>query len=286
VSEAEAPSLERLARELERLERITTQWETQQRATLEAIRSTQDSLQGEALRRLIKALKDDPQAKPALLRAVDDEWVRALLGYHGILRTPTGPAPLAERLQAALVKLRPGLQQHGGDVELVALEPPEVSLRLVGSCDGCAFAGTSTKEQIESEIKRACPELQQVRFTHGGNTLVPLRTPRKAHDVCAVDEVPEGGALFREAQGVSLLLTRVGEEVRAFPNACPHLGMPLDDAEIKGGIITCRYHGFRYALADGECLTAPEIALARLPVSQQAGRVLVDVGPSALRGTG
>ena len=39
------------------------------------------------------------------------------------------------------------------------------------------------------------------------------------------------------------------------------MGMPLDGGEIDGGLITCPYHGFRYSLESGECLTAPEVQL-------------------------
>jgi nitrite reductase/ring-hydroxylating ferredoxin subunit/Fe-S cluster biogenesis protein NfuA len=292
VSQAqpEHDSLERLARELERLERITTQWATEQRATVEAIRTTTDAIQKEALRRLVRTLKDDEQARPALLRAAQDEWVRALLSYHGILRAPAPEKPLAERLQAALATVRPALEQHAGNVELVGLDQDHVTLRLVGSCDGCAFAGTGTKEQIEAEIKRVCPEIERVTFSNGaafsGDKLVELRPTRKAHDVCAASEVPANGALFRDVQGVSLLLTRQGETVRAYPNACPHLGMPLDDAALLDGVISCRYHGFKFVLASGECLTAPEVALQPLPVQVRDGRVHVDLGRSALRVTG
>jgi nitrite reductase/ring-hydroxylating ferredoxin subunit len=37
--------------------------------------------------------------------------------------------------------------------------------------------------------------------------------------------------------------------------------MPLAMAEVADGVITCAYHGFRYLLESGECLTAPEVQL-------------------------
>lgn len=287
---AEPQPLEVLARDLERLERVTTGWDTEKRAAVEAIKQTVEQLHREALVRLIRALKDDPAARPALVRAVDDEWVRTILSYHGLLRTPAATA-VRDRLESALAKVRPTLTAHGGNVELAELEAGAVALRLVGTCDGCAFAGTTSRELIEVEVKKACPELTSVRFVTGGasagaaaDSLVTLKRSRAAHDVCALDEVPTGGALFRTVAGTSLLLSRVGDEVRAYPNACPHLGMPLDDAEIADGVLTCRYHGFRYQLDTGESLTVAEIALPRLPVEISGGRVRVDVGRVALRG--
>lgn len=285
---SEPPTLEGLARDLERLERVTSQWETERRATVEAIRQTVEQLHKEALARLIRALKDDPGARPALVRAAQDEWVNAILTFHGLLRAP-GAAGIRERLDAALAKVRPTLAAHGGNVELVSLEGDAVTLRLVGTCDGCAFAGTTSREVIETEVKRACPELATVQFARGAaaaDALVPLGKRRAALDVCAVSEVPERGALFRTVGDQALLLTRVDDDVRVYPNACPHLGMPLDDAQVENGVLTCRFHGFQFELATGESLTVAEIALPRLPVEIAAGRVRVDVGRVALRGLG
>lgn len=280
-------ALETLARELERLERVTAQWPTEQRAAVEAIRTTIEQLQREAFVRLVRALRADPAAMPALRRSIEDEWVRAVLTYHGILRAPppaaTDQAPLAQRLSEALVRIRPTLAAHGGDLELVQLAPPAVTLRWNGTCDGCAFAGTTSRELVEVEIRKACPELTTIELVTGGRGasdagLIALGTRPRAHDACGLDEIPEQGALFRTVGGVGLLLTRAGAEIRVYPNACPHLGMPLDDGEIADGVLTCRYHGFAYLLSTGECLTVPEIALARLPVQLEGQRVMVDLG--------
>jgi nitrite reductase/ring-hydroxylating ferredoxin subunit len=58
-----------------------------------------------------------------------------------------------------------------------------------------------------------------------------------------------------------LLLSRSGSRVSCFENACAHLGMPLDDAEVKDGVITCSQHGFQFLIESGECLTVPQVQL-------------------------
>ena len=45
---------------------------------------------------------------------------------------------MEERVRAALDKIRPALQQDGGDVELVAIEGGVVKVRLVGACVAAA----------------------------------------------------------------------------------------------------------------------------------------------------
>src|SRR5512145_3173057 len=82
-------------------------------------------LYGEGLERLVARVRD-----PAAL--ADDELVSHLLLLHGI-----HPVPVEERVRAALAEVRPYLDSHGGDVELLAIEEGVVRLRMQGSCDGC-----------------------------------------------------------------------------------------------------------------------------------------------------
>jgi nitrite reductase/ring-hydroxylating ferredoxin subunit len=79
----------------------------------------------------------------------------------------------------------------------------------------------------------------------------------------------------RTLKGRSVLLAKRGGQLSCFDNACAHLGMPLDMAEVRDGIITCSYHGFKYLLDTGECLTAPEVQLKLHAVRVTDDRVQV-----------
>ncbi len=74
-------------------------------------------------------------------------------------------------------------------------------------------------------------------------------------------DLPDGGTQVVDVEGQSVLLSRFGDRVTCFANACAHMGLALDGGEIDAGFITCPYHGFRYSLESGECLTAPEVQL-------------------------
>jgi Mrp family chromosome partitioning ATPase/Fe-S cluster biogenesis protein NfuA len=71
---------------------------------------------------------------------------------------------LDERVEEALAKARPALQQDGGGVELVKIDKKAglVKLRLKGACSGCAFAQTSTIKNIETLIRKYAPEIKRV----------------------------------------------------------------------------------------------------------------------------
>jgi nitrite reductase/ring-hydroxylating ferredoxin subunit/Fe-S cluster biogenesis protein NfuA len=282
-------SFEELARDLERLEDITRAWDPAQQHTMQAIRETVEALSAEAFRRLIRRVKDAPGGIEALKGAVEDDWVRNLLSYHGILRKPA-PSP-EERVLAALARVRPTLAGHSGDVELIAVvSEREVHIRLTGSCDGCAFSDATVRMGIETEIKKELPTLEILKVVDGkprdaaaGTDLItlgkkPTHSPfeRPWHDA-GPDDLREGVVRAVELPGTSVLLARVRGTMKAYPNACAHLGMPLDMGEIKDDVITCPYHGFRYMLETGECLTAPEIQLPVFPVKVERGRVLVQV---------
>jgi Fe-S cluster biogenesis protein NfuA/nitrite reductase/ring-hydroxylating ferredoxin subunit len=268
--EAARSSLAALRHDIEALEALVSSWDERERNAVAALERALDALHKEALTRMIRALKSSPAAAAALREVVADEVVYAVLRHHDILRPS-----LQERVEAALVSVRPQLAAHGGDVELVAIDPPDVvSVRLLGSCDGCSAAGLTMKAGVEKAIVDQCPEVHQVRVVNGslassgasgaGVRFVSPFAAAERHGwvpATRLEDVPEGGVLALELEGHSLLLSRIGTSVSCFENACAHLGMPLDGGEISGGVITCPHHGFRFALESGECLTVPEVQL-------------------------
>lgn len=70
---------------------------------------------------------------------------------------------LKTRVQAALDKVRPALQQDGGDVQLVEVsENGNVSVRLQGHCYGCPFSQMTVKNLVERVLRQEVPEVKQV----------------------------------------------------------------------------------------------------------------------------
>ena len=76
-------------------------------------------LYGGGLERIVAIVGEDTgedgsTAEPLLRRLADDQLVASLLVLHGL-----HPDDLATRVQKALVRVRPYLGSHGGDVEVV-----------------------------------------------------------------------------------------------------------------------------------------------------------------------
>ena len=71
---------------------------------------------------------------------------------------------MRDKVSAVLDEVRPGLQSHGGDVELVDVSEDDgvVSVRLTGACVGCPMATMTLKNGIERILKERIPEVTEV----------------------------------------------------------------------------------------------------------------------------
>ena len=61
--------------------------------------------------------------------------------------------------------------------------------------------------------------------------------------------------------------------LRAYPARCPHLLGPLANSK-EGGIVECPWHGYRFDVATGECISGQGCRLAPLPVLSERENVV------------
>ena len=68
-----------------------------------------------------------------------------------------------EKVREVIEAVRPGLQGHGGDIELVGTDDDNnVKVRLQGACQGCPGAQMTLKMGIEQLLKENIPEVKEV----------------------------------------------------------------------------------------------------------------------------
>ncbi len=84
--------------------------------------------------------------------------------------------------------------------------------------------------------------------------------------VLPMQELRENIPTRVEAKGRPVLLVRRGEEVYAIGAVCSHYGAPLEEGQLKDGMIQCPWHGSCFALRDGRVRKGP--ATAPVPVYQ------------------
>ena len=273
LASKEEDMLSALLKDIHALETLVTDWDEQYGNTVEALRRADDALHKEAFSRLIKAIRQIPEAKSSLKAAVGDEVVYAVLRHLELIKPS-----MHERVEQALESVRPFLASHGGNVELVEITlPNSVTIRLLGACDGCPASGLTLSEGVEKAIKEHCPEITTIKKARSGATAKPVdhakgipvhfispfaRSDDKDwHYAAMMSEIPEQQIKVVTVAGNEVLLSRFDNKVSCYQNACAHLGMPLDMGKVSDGILTCPHHGFEYALESGECLTAPEVQL-------------------------
>ncbi|MGB3193161.1 MAG: NifU family protein [Limnoraphis sp.] len=284
ISPEDGVTLEDLVKEIKFFENTVLEWHDPEKLlVVEGLKQSIEALHKEALIRLIRSVKQESLS--ALRHAVEDEVVYGLLRYHELIKPPQ--PPLENRIQQALEEVRPGLKSHSGDVELVAIKLPDtVEVKLVGTCSNCPASTLTLKQGVEQAIKNHCPEINHVISVNtpvSANNSDSITSPFAANQevgwvaITTIEEIPDGGILAVELDGLKLIITQFADKIQAYRNSCTHLAMPLDKGKIQDGILTCPFHHFQYNLTTGECLTAPEMPLQPYPIKRVGERVLVRI---------
>ena len=95
-----------------------------------------------------------PPARRSTSGSCEDGVVASLLLIHDLY-----PIDLETRVREALATVRPYMESHGGDVELLGLEDGVARLRLVGHCEGCPASAATLELAIKEAIDEAAPDL-------------------------------------------------------------------------------------------------------------------------------
>jgi nitrite reductase (NADH) small subunit len=66
-----------------------------------------------------------------------------------------------------------------------------------------------------------------------------------------------------DVRGESVALFRAADAVVAYRNVCPHRGGPVGEGLVAGGIVTCPWHGNRFEIASGRCVSDPALGSLR-----------------------
>jgi Fe-S cluster biogenesis protein NfuA/nitrite reductase/ring-hydroxylating ferredoxin subunit len=250
-------------------------------------------LYGEGLERIISAVaeRDDGTLAEAL---AEDELVSHLLFLHGL-----HPVPVADRVREALSEVRPYLESHGGDVELLGVENGVARLRLQGSCSGCPSSEMTLKLAIENAIHKLAPDLDEIE-TEGAVAAGPApgliqlevhgpadggERPSAPANGAGAAPVPldgvwvtaggmpelagagRAGPLVKRVSGEELLFLGLDRTVLAYRPACPACEASLADARLEGIELSCAECGNRYdVLRAGRCLDAPQLHLDPVPL--------------------
>jgi nitrite reductase/ring-hydroxylating ferredoxin subunit len=96
-------------------------------------------------------------------------------------------------------------------------------------------------------------------------------------EVATLDQLAPGQGMTVTVRGVPVALFNVDGTVYATDDACRHAGASLGAGELRGHIVRCRAHGWRYDVTTGQTVHDPEYRVTRYPVQVVEGTILVDV---------
>jgi Fe-S cluster biogenesis protein NfuA len=75
----------------------------------------------------------------------------------------TDQKSIKDRVVKALNRVKPYLQNDGGDIELIEItEDLTVKVKLTGACHGCPFSMQTLKAGVEQAIMQEVPEIKRV----------------------------------------------------------------------------------------------------------------------------
>ena len=75
--------------------------------------------------------------------------------------------------------------------------------------------------------------------------------------VAHAHELPDGGRQCITLHARELVVFRLGDDVFAVHNQCPHAGLPLEEGHLRGRVLTCPYHGYAYRIDTGRNIDFP-----------------------------
>jgi nitrite reductase (NADH) small subunit len=92
-----------------------------------------------------------------------------------------------------------------------------------------------------------------------------------------IADMKDGTVRSADVFGTRVALARVGDEVFATKDACPHSGGPLSEGDLDQHDLTCPFHGWSFDVRTGACTSGPDAKVGTFPTRIQDGRVMVQV---------
>jgi Fe-S cluster biogenesis protein NfuA len=115
-------------------------------------------LHGAGLERMMEIVFESGASGGRIIqRFGEDELTSGLLLLYDL-----HPLTMETRVVQALEKVRPFLNSHGGNVELLGVSEGVVRLRLAGSCRSCPSSAETLKNAIEKAIYEAAPDVAAI----------------------------------------------------------------------------------------------------------------------------
>jgi Fe-S cluster biogenesis protein NfuA/nitrite reductase/ring-hydroxylating ferredoxin subunit len=295
---------ELLARVQELSERVQLLEDPRARDVAFELVSAVITMYGDGLERILAVIRTSRDAGATILDELSqDGAVASLLLIHDLY-----PVGLRERVLEALDTVRPYMESHGGDVELLEVTDEGVArLALQGSCNGCSASRATLETAITQALTEHCPDLAGIEVEGvvaqsgpasgiTGRALpmvdpislpVLQSTPTTASATAPAmpatttarwTEVDDAQRPFRDTittvgiAGRSVMLADVGGTLLAYEDECAACGETLHDGSLNDGLLGCAHCGAGFDLPRaGRAAGGEPLQLHPLPLLEVGG---------------
>jgi Fe-S cluster biogenesis protein NfuA/nitrite reductase/ring-hydroxylating ferredoxin subunit len=245
------------------------------------------AMYGDGLARIMEVIAGSREAGATILdELAQDGAVASLLLIHDLY-----PVSLEERVLEALDTVRPYMESHGGNVELVELREGVARLALQGSCNGCSASRATLETAIEQALEEHAPDLaglevEGVTEKTTGFSLPMAAAPTPAFELPVVQAAPPprwvdvdeaarpstGGMRELRIGGEAVLLADVDGSLLAYVDECASCGEPLGTGELAGGLLGCPSCHVEFDLPRaGRAAGGEPLQLRPVPLLQDGG---------------
>jgi Fe-S cluster biogenesis protein NfuA/nitrite reductase/ring-hydroxylating ferredoxin subunit len=305
---AAAPVTERPEELVERIQDLQGRLESSgggpTREVAEELVSAIVRMYGAGLERILgRLLAGGEEGERLAASLVDDELVAMLLLIHDL-----HPVPLEDRVRGALDSVRPYMESHGGNVELLSLEGGVARIHLRGSCSDCSASSVTLELAIKQALEEAAPDLEGLEVegvapqTTAGPGL-PMITGSVGHgsaptgmelpvvvstppappswfELDSLGEPADGTIVAVPVAGQQLVIANVDGTLLAYRDMCAQCGGELHGGALHGGALSCPSCRRSYFLPRaGRSMDDDRLQLEPVPLLREQGRVKVALAP-------
>ncbi len=231
---------------------------------------------GAGLERILAALlQGGAEGERIAGSLADDPLVATLLLIHDL-----HPISLEQRVQQALDSVRPYMESHGGNVELLSLERGIARIHLQGSCSDCAASSVTLELAIKQALEEMAPDLEGLEVEGIAPELpVVMSEPAPAplwFDVEAIASLADGTLAAVSVAGSDLVVANVEGSLLAYRDRCASCGANLHDGLLMAGALSCPECARSFFLPSaGRSMDDDRLQLDPVPLLREDGRVKV-----------
>lgn len=264
--------VEQLVERIEDLQaRLESSTETATRDLAEELISALVQMYGAGLERILGSLLQAGPAGEGIAAALpDDPLVATLLLIHDL-----HPVPLEQRVQQALESVRPYMESHGGNVELLSLEGGVARINLQGSCSDCSASSVTLELAIKQALEEAAPDLEGLEV-EGANAPAAGTSESVWIDIESVSDLADGSLAAVNVVGRELLVANVDGALLAYRDRCASCGAQLHGGLLLAGALSCPECARSFFLPRaGRSMDDDRMQLEPVPLLHEEGRVKV-----------